>query len=116
MPISKQASDSAPIKSSFDSRDHGCNQTRMPLTTRPGATSNAESRATRRSNGARCDFRKLILDELFARGLEPILFHPPVKRAAAQAERLGCLTHIALIALKGLANQNTFNPFKTQFL
>jgi len=71
----------------------------MPLTRSAGAASNMEKRMTRRSNGARRIFRKFRLDVLLMPGLEPILFHPPVQGAAAQAKRFGCLAHIALKAL-----------------
>src|SRR5260370_3866818 len=86
-----------------------------PLTRRAGATSKMEKRVTRRSKGARCDFLWLGLGESLALGLEPILFHPPVQRAAAQAECFRRLTHVALKALQCFANQNTFYGLQTQF-
>src|ERR1700755_2582401 len=39
--------------------------------------------------------------------LNPILLHPPVQGASAQAEGLGSLTHIATDASQRLADENT---------
>lgn len=80
-----------------------------PLTSSAGATINQERRVTLRSKGARFGFRNLCLDESLTPGLEPILFHPPVQGAAAQAQRFRCLAHIALKALQRFANQNSLH-------
>src|SRR6478672_1940110 len=87
---------------------------KMPLKTRPGATRSIMNRVTRRSNGARC-FLFLRGAGLMTRGLEPILFHPPIEGATAQAESFCCLAYISLKALQRLADQDTFNRFETQF-
>src|SRR5438128_4294536 len=87
----------------------------MPLTSRAGDTRATHSRITRRSKGARCGFRFLFLEASLMAGLEPMLFHPAVQRAAAQAERLRRLADVALKALQRFANQDTFNRLQTQF-
>src|SRR5438309_11280455 len=113
--MTKPRRTSATSKSNFDSRAQGCSPITIPLIRRPGATSNATKRMTRRSKGARCGFR-LPLDNSLDLGLEPIFFHPPVQGTAAQAEHFRCLTHITLKALQRLANKNTFHGLQTQFL
>src|SRR5258708_16717429 len=100
IPISKHASSSAPSNDNFDSTAHGCNHTRTLLTRKPGATSSIEKRVTRRSKGARSVFLRWRARESPALELKPILFHPPVQGAAAQAQRFGCLAHVALKALE----------------
>src|SRR5207245_3715949 len=87
----------------------------MPVTRRPGRASSSEKRMIRRSNGARVDLRGILREPSCAVGLEPILFHPPVEGAAAQAKRFGCLAHVALKALQRFANQNAFNRLEAQF-
>src|ERR1700691_548822 len=88
---------------------------RSALLSAPGTARSTEKRATRRSKGARRGFRNLRLHDSLTSGLEPILFHPPVQGAAAQAKRFRRLTHVALKALQRFANQNSLNRFKTQF-
>src|SRR6266496_2118198 len=87
----------------------------MPLTISPGATNRIDNRVTRRSKGARCRFRLLVVEGLLMPWLEPILFHPPIQSAAAQTESLCRLADVALKALQRLADQDTFNRFQTQF-
>src|SRR5579863_4325185 len=113
--MSKHANNSTPSKASRKNKVQGNSQRRMPLTRRPGAAKRATKRATRRSKGER-GFRKFWLDESFISGLEPILFHPPVERAAAEAKRIRCLTDIALKTLQRFTNQNRLHRFQTQFL
>src|SRR5258708_31662017 len=87
----------------------------MPLTRRAGATNRIDNRVTRRSKGARWRFRLAAVEGLLTLGLEPILFHPPIQSAAAQAQSFCRLAHVALKALQRLADQDTFNRLHTQF-
>ena len=51
----------------------------------------------------------------FPSGLEPILFHPAIQGAAAQAQRLRRLAHVALKALQRLADQNALHRLDAEF-
>src|SRR5689334_3273770 len=112
--MNTQASNSAPMSINLDWSDQGCVQIRIPLMSNPGVTRRTEKRVTRRSNGARL-FGFLRIAEPVTLGLEPILFHPPIQSAAAQAQSICRLAHVSLKALQRLADQDTFNCFQTQF-
>src|SRR5271170_721125 len=103
-PMNRQKINWAASNVHFSANGHGCSQTKVPLISSPGATSNAVKRVTRRAKGDRCGFFESCLEELLAPGLEPILFHPPVQGTAAQAQRFRRLAHIALKALQRFAN------------
>jgi hypothetical protein len=90
------ASSWAPISSSFDWSDQVWSQMRTALATKQGMTNRTAYRVTRRSKGARCFF---LRETVAQAGLEPILFHPPIQGAAAQAERFRGLADVALKAL-----------------
>src|SRR5437899_5866149 len=87
----------------------------MPLTRRAGATNRIDNRVTRRSKGARCRFRLVAVEGLLTFGLEPILFHPPIEGAAAQAQSFCRLADVALEAMQRRADHDTFNRLQTQF-
>src|SRR5690349_11451945 len=103
-PIKTQANNSAPNERSLVLFVQGCSQIKMPLTMTGGNTRSTDSRVTRRSKGVRFSFRGLKPDCPLGRGLEPILFHPPIQGAATEAQRLRCLTHVAVKSLQRLAN------------
>jgi hypothetical protein len=85
--------------------DQGCNQTKIMESRSPGAATRSEYSQTRRS------YRHRRLRGIFRDcacpldcGLEAMLFHPPVERAATETKGLGGLADVSLKALQGLAD------------
>src|SRR5689334_19013756 len=115
-PRRKHANSSATKSAILLSTDHGRSQTRIALTSKPGAINKKVKRITRRSKRVRRDGVATRFSASLTAGREPIFFHPPVQGAAAQAKRFGGLADIALKALQRFADQNTFDRLQTQFL
>src|SRR5579863_543500 len=88
----------------------------IPLTSKPGSATSSANTLMRRSYKRRTRFFGGLRTPGLGlpRGLEPILLHPPVERAAAEFQSLGCLAYISLGTLQRLADQNGFDGFKTE--
>src|SRR5579863_10312798 len=71
----------------------------------------------RRSYNRRVRFRGGLRPRGFglARGLEPILLHPPVKCSAAEPKGFSRVAHISLGTLQRLSDQNGFDGFEAEF-
>src|SRR5262249_43826950 len=105
----RQANSSVTKSAILLSVDHGRRKSRMVVTSRPGKIRSSVKAMTRRSNRVRLDATAVRFSVSLTAGREPIFFHPPVQRSAAQAQRFGRLAHIALKALQRFADQNTFH-------
>src|SRR5271168_3643523 len=71
-----------------------------------------------RASKENCRRARLFRSEaVYLDGLsKAILFHPPVECAAAQAQRLRRLAHVAVATGQRLANEDTLNCLQTHLL
>src|SRR5229473_6638150 len=113
---SHHTNNSTNVRANLDSKDQGCIQVKTPLSSMPGRATNNEKRLIRRSYNQRTRLRGAFRNVGFGfpRGLEPILFHPPIKGSATEPQHLGGLAYITVRTLQRFADQNGFHGLKAE--
>ena len=95
---SHQTNNSTKISASRDSSNHGCSHMKTALSAIPGRATKNANRLILRSYSKRTRLRGGFRNEgvRLPRGLEPILFHPPIQSSATEPQHFSGLADIPL--------------------